>query len=366
MFLLFHGPDEFSAREALAQVRSAHDFGYSQDVFAPDASLEAVLAACDTVPFLSEQRLVVVEGLPKRKRAAKTAAAGEGPAAGIDEADTALRETEPAADTGTPAENRAGKGKKAKTAGPDPRAFVEGLAAHVAKLPETTVLVVLADEQLEAGHPLLEAARQHGRARTFAVPRGAQLEDWLARRASALGVQLAPDAAGAMAAQIGEHPRLLANELEKLRTYVGAGGTIRVEDVRALSPPAHESRVFDLTDALARRDRRRALALLHELLAAGESPLGIVALTAYTTRSLLQVKALAERGMRAAQIAQSAGMAPFVVERSLATARQFSFAQLEAAHRRLLEVDTALKSSRMPAEMALDLLVVEFGGSGRS
>ena len=58
-------------------------------------------------------------------------------------------------------------------------------------------------------------------------------------------------------------------------------------------------------------------------------------------------------------------MAPFVVDKSLGMVRQFTFAQLEAAHRSLLEVDTALKSSRMTPEMALDLLVVEFGGSPR-
>jgi DNA polymerase III subunit delta len=364
MFLLFHGPDEFSAREALAQVRATHDFGYSQDVFPADASLETVLAACDTMPFLSERRLVMVEGLPKRKRAAKAASEGAEDG-GDEESGGAAPQVSVAEGAGVTTEGRGsggGKSKKSNATGTDPRAFIEGLAAYVGNLPETTVLVVLADEQLDAAHPLLKAAQRSGRARAFAVPRGAQLDDWLARRAKTLDVHLAPDAASLLAAQIGEHPRLLANELEKLRTYVGAGGTIRAEDVRALTPAAHESRVFDLTDALAHQDRKRALALLHELLAAGESPLGIVALTAFTTRSLLQVKALAERGMRAPQIAQAAGMAPFVVEKSLATARRFSFAQLEAAHRMLLQVDTALKSSRMAPELALDLLVVEFGG----
>jgi DNA polymerase-3 subunit delta len=101
--------------------------------------------------------------------------------------------------------------------------------------------------------------------------------------------------------------------------------------------------------------------LLHELLAAGESPLGIVALTAYQTRTLMQVKALAERGLRPQQIASTAGMSPFVVEKSMALARRFTIAQLEAAHRSLLEIDTGLKRSRMTPEMALDLLVVEFG-----
>jgi DNA polymerase-3 subunit delta len=39
----------------------------------------------------------------------------------------------------------------------------------------------------------------------------------------------------------------------------------------------------------------------------------------------------------------------------------FSIAQLEAVYRQLLATDAALKRSRMTPEMALDLLVVDFG-----
>lgn len=353
MFLLLHGPDEFSAHEELVRLRQAQDFGYSQDTFAgADGQLDTILATCDTLPFLSERRLVVVEGLPKRKRASKASEA-DGTA---EEGDTPAPPEVP-----TPAKT-GGKGKKAKAAsGADPRAFAQGLAAHVPKLPESTVLVVLVEELLEAANPLVQSAQKYGKSRAFTTPKGAQLEDWLAKRASAGGARLTPDAARLLASEVGDDLRLLASEIEKLSTYVGKGGTIRVDEVRLLSPSSRQARVFDLTDALARRDRSHALALLHELLAAGESPLGIVAMTVYQTRTLMQVKSLVERGLRPPQIAQTAGIAPFVVDKTLPLARQFSFAQLEAAHRTLLDIDRALKSSRMTPEMALDLLVVEFG-----
>src|SRR5690242_14476160 len=146
MFLLFHGPDEFSAREELARVRQAHDFSHNVDTFAGAASdLSAILTTCDTVPFLSEQRLVVVDGLPKRRRATKGESGGAG--------ETDAGET----DAGEPAPPKtAGKSKKGKAAGgPDPKAFAQGLADHVSRLPESTVLVVLVDEPLEPEHPLM-------------------------------------------------------------------------------------------------------------------------------------------------------------------------------------------------------------------
>ncbi|HEX6122466.1 MAG TPA: DNA polymerase III subunit delta [Ktedonobacterales bacterium] len=344
MFILFHGPDDFSAGEALARLRTEGGYEYNQDVFGgAEADLATIRTTGDTLPFLSERRLVVVRGLPKRKRA--------GSAGGDDGEDAA-----PATPAAKPA-----RGKKAKGSGDGPKAFITGLAEYAARLPETTDLVVLVDEVLEPTHPLMQAARAHGRAQAFATPQGAQLERWLAARAKAREVRLTSEAARLLIEAVGDNPRLLAGEVEKLGTYVGAGGTIGEDEVRLLTPVVRELRAFDLTDALVRRERARALALLHELLADGTAPLQIVGMIAYQTRTLMQVKALAERGMRAPQIAQTAGMAPFVAEKSLGLVRAFSMAQLEAGHRALLEVDTALKRSRMTPEMALDLLVIGFG-----
>jgi DNA polymerase-3 subunit delta len=343
MFILLHGSDDFSAGEELDRLRAAGGYEHNQAVFAGgETDLATIRNTGDTMPFLSERRLIVMRGLPKRRR-------GSG-----DEDEGAGEEN------AAPA--RPARGKKSRAnAGESPQAFAAGLAEYAARLPETTDLVVLVDELLEPAHPLVRAAHAHGRAQMFATPVGAQLEGWMARRAQSCGVRLAPDAARLLLEAIGENLRLLANEIEKLATYVGADGTIRAEDVHALTATVRELRAFDLTDALLRRDRAGALALLHELLAQGSAPLQIVGMVAYQTRTLMQVKSLAERGQRPPQIAQASGIAPFVAEKSLGLARRFSMAQLEASHRALLEVDTILKRSRMTSEMALDLLVLSFG-----
>src|SRR5258708_5330991 len=123
MFLLLHGADEFSAREELAALRASPDFGLSQDVFdGAQGDLTAIRQACETLPFLSERRLVVVEGLPKRRHGAKD----EGERGGSDEAEAPPATKEP-------------KGKRSKAAGPDPKAFAQGLADLAAGLPETTM-----------------------------------------------------------------------------------------------------------------------------------------------------------------------------------------------------------------------------------
>lgn len=356
MFLVLYGTDEYAMREELDRLRATGGFDINQDVFTGDeADLTRIRVICDTLPFLSERRLVAILGLPKQKRG--TSKDDDG---GEDEAD--------GGDDGA-AEEISAKGRGAKKL--DARAFVKGLLEYAPKLPDTAALVVMVAQDPEERKPvaaltaLIEGAKKVGTARQFLVPSGAQLERWLEKRAKTAGATLTADAARLLIERVGENPRALAMEIEKLRAYAGKGGSIEASAVRALTPDLRQSRGFDLTDALARRQRGRALALLHEFLADGQQPLYILGLIASQTRTLLQVKALSERGMRGAEIASTAGMAPFQVEKALGLTRQFSFAQLRAAHHAALSVDLALKTSRMTPEMALDMLLLQFGQVGQ-
>ncbi len=154
---------------------------------------------------------------------------------------------------------------------------------------------------------------------------------------------------------------MLANELDKLATYVGTGGTINANDIRQLSAHVQEARIFDLTDALAQRNRKQALDILHDLLSDGEPPLKLISTITSQVRSLLLVKELSQKGMRSAQIASTLGLAPFIVDKALRQVGKFNMTQLENAYRQLMATDAALKRSRLAPEMALDLLVVNFG-----
>jgi len=343
MFYLMHGDDEFTSREQLKTLRQKDTFGYNQDIYnGAEGDLKKITITMNTLPFLSEQRLVLIDGLPKKKRSSET--------------------------TATPKEGTADKGsktkksKKSSKSGALTRAgFEKELAEHIATLQETTILIVLVEEVLEVSNPLVKAAEQYGKVIQNMLPKGAALENWITKRAKRLNVSIAPEAKKLLADFIGNNLRLLANELDKLATYVGKEATINIDDVRQLSAQVQEARIFDLTDALAQRNRQQALNILHDLLSDGEPPLKLLSTITTQVRSLLLVKELAQKGMRAPQIASTLGIAPFIVDKSLRQIGKFSPAQLEGAYRQLLATDAALKRSRLTPEMALDLLIVQFG-----
>jgi DNA polymerase III subunit delta len=88
---------------------------------------------------------------------------------------------------------------------------------------------------------------------------------------------------------------VVASELEKLALYAPEGA-ITVEQVRALVPISRVAVIFELGNALARRDATLALSLVRDLLDQGEKAIGILLATILpTVRNLLLAKDLMER-----------------------------------------------------------------------
>src|SRR5258708_13178085 len=87
---------------------------------------------------------------------------------------------------------------------------------------------------------------------------------------------------------------------------------------------------------MAQRNTKRALDILHDLLADGEPPLKLISTTTTQVRSLLLVKELSQQGKRSSEIASTIGIAPFVADKALRQVGKFTPMQLENAYRRVL------------------------------
>jgi DNA polymerase-3 subunit delta len=120
--------------------------------------------------------------------------------------------------------------------------------------------------------------------------------EWTALRAREHDLQLAPDAVAVLAARVGLNALQLESELVKLETAFGNMVQISADDVRLLVPQTREGGIFDLSDAIAKRDLRFALDTLGQLIHQGERGIGILlAAIVPTVRNLLLAKDLMGR-----------------------------------------------------------------------
>ncbi|MDL2259586.1 DNA polymerase III subunit delta [Deltaproteobacteria bacterium OttesenSCG-928-K17] len=197
-----------------------------------------------------------------------------------------------------------------------------------------------------------------------APPKGAALNKWLIAEFAARGVKADGPACAMIIDRAGSDPETLSGEAEKLSLYLGQGGALTAETVRALVSLAPNANVFELGDALGGGNLKSALANLMDLMAV-EHHLPILAMMVRQFRLMLQVKTRqAELGLRrlGRDEAATLKMNPFVMDKIQTQAAGWSWADLKSALTALEEAHRAIVTTATPPELILQNLAVSLAG----
>ncbi|MGW8250302.1 MAG: DNA polymerase III subunit delta [Anaerolineales bacterium] len=206
---------------------------------------------------------------------------------------------------------------------------------------------------------LLEWAEQAGArafVRYYPSLRGGDLQKWIMGQARQLGGRITPSAAGVLSVLVGQDTRLAYQEVQKLLAYVNYSRPVEAEDVDAVSALSGQVDIFMLVDALGMGDGRKAMSTLHRLLDEQDVP-SIFGMVVRQFRLILLTKEVLEQGGSEAGVAKALDIHSFVAKKVSAQARRFSLENLEMVYRRLLEIDEAIKTGQVEAEVALDVFV---------
>lgn len=121
------------------------------------------------------------------------------------------------------------------------------------------------------------------------------IEAFIQSKLRADGKTMSADAVQAFRELVAPNLREIANELEKLFTYVGKRPEIAKEDVRAICSASRQAVIWELTDALGARRASQAIIALENLLDAGEPPIGVLMMLVAQFRLMLLAKDLMQR-----------------------------------------------------------------------
>ena len=159
--------------------------------------------------------------------------------------------------------------------------------------------------------------------------------------------------------EVGQDLFALEAEVEKLCAYAALRRKIELKDVRALVGHDRHWEVFALTDAVGRRDPRRALGILADLTDAGEAPERLVAQLAWQLRRLWTAKRLMDDGSMSADVGRELRVHPRFLSGFIEQVRCFSQQELSRLYRRLAQTDLALKTGRLDRKLAVEQFVVQ-------
>ena len=317
-FYVLHGSDEFSLRQQVQSLRAAMGDPATAEMNTSvldgkNTSAAQVLSAARAMPFLSEKRLVIVEGLLSWL-------------------------------------SRKGAGKTGK-------AELDELATGLEDLPPHARVVFVETGTLSDKHPIVVAAKTlpGGFHKLFGPPPNPSA--WIRGHAREVyGVDVEPQAAAALAAVIDNDLRAADNEIAKLATYVNGERPITVADLKLLTTYAAEPDVFEMVDAIGQRDGQTAIRLMHRLLEQDE-PLRLFGMIVRQFRLLILAREHLNAGGAPGSLSQAIGVHPFVAKKLSEQVRAFSMDQLDAIYHHLLDTDLGIKTGKVEGALALDLLI---------
>jgi DNA polymerase III subunit delta len=221
------------------------------------------------------------------------------------------------------------------------------------------VLVALVGDRAKAPAALVKLVKGVGTVTEVKIQRK-ELPGWLLKRATAKGLDLAPDGAAALVDTLGEDPGALERALEQLATAF-SGERITREIVARQFRGLGEQHVWDLCDRAFSRDLPGAMRSLRTLLEAGEAGLMLLGAITSRLRDLIRVASLPER-LAPADAARQAGLRfDWQVRRYRQQAKRFSAEDLAGLHERIAWADRALKSGATD-DVVLPMLVAAIAG----
>jgi DNA polymerase-3 subunit delta len=297
---------------------------------ADETPLSDIMASCLALPFLGDKRLLFIYGLPEKPPARQTGAASK-------------------------------KDEKKEEA-------LKKFADNLSRIPESSVVVFI-QQQPDKRKTFYKKLTGLAEEKVFSPLSGTALTTWIRQRFNEKGIQIGTREADYLSHLAGQNLWRLSQEVNKLASYA-QGQTVTRQMIDHLVSPTLEANVFQLTDALGIKDQKKAVYHLHRSMAAGENLRPVFYMVVRQFRLLLQALGhqTANKSHNATSFAALLKVHPFVARNTFGQLKHFSFDELKQAYDKLLEIDVALKTSRIritvddqdELALAMERFIMEF------
>lgn len=247
----------------------------------------------------------------------------------------------------------------------------ELLLKYLTSASGNTVLVLIV-KSLDGRTAVAKELAKKAAVLKFDPLRGAAVKRWIKDRAEKkYERQISPEAVDTLADAIGGNVGLIDRELEKLTAYIGDRSKINVTDVLALTPAGRLHSIFELTDAVGGRDRKRALAIAHHLFYEGVVLPQMLTLIADQFKKLHEAFMFESEGVSPMSIPEQLKIYhPYAQEKFLAQMKLFAsdkkkisplskIKTIEDKYEILTNADLDMKLSKKPDLQILEELIIK-------
>lgn len=233
------------------------------------------------------------------------------------------------------------------------KAFIESISDILAAVSDSTDLIIF-EPKLDKRLNYYKTLKKESDFRDFPELDANGLAQWAIGYTKERKGTLSLAHARLLVDRSGPNQQMLQNELDKLLAF---NPNITKESVEALVDRLPQSTVFELLDAAFAGKTKQAMQLYYEQRALKVEPQAIIAMLAWQLHILVVVKAAGNKP--APDIAKAAKLNPFVARKSQGLVKTVSMSRLKQLVHELLDLDMRLKRSSIDADDAVQLYLLK-------
>ena len=233
------------------------------------------------------------------------------------------------------------------------------LADYMKTLPDYLRLVFV-EEEVDKRSRMYKAVKNCGRIGEFAKQDEKTLIRWILGMAKKEKLQMSEAAVRYLLAKTGNDMENLGQELEKLFCYCMNHTEITAADIDEICTTQIGNHIFDMVDAVAAKEQKKALDYYYDLLTLKEPPMRILYLLTRQFRILMEVKEMDRTGVPPKEIAAKVGIMPFLVGKYRAQAKAFTRKELRGIVEAGVQTEEDVKTGKMGDILSVELFLVQY------
>lgn len=193
-----------------------------------------------------------------------------------------------------------------------------------------------------------------------------EIPGWIEDKISTEGKIISPEATHYLFVEVGNSLLDLSGEIEKLLIYTRDKREVTLGDVEQLIGRSMSDSIFDLLRAITQKNLKHSLEVLTKLTEAGEKPVGILVRIAKRIRQIIYAKQLLDQKVVRSRIIEEVGLHPFFDKDFPSQIQDFNRKELLNDFHHLLRADWEIKVGKKPAQLVLELLILNLCGEKRA
>ena len=221
------------------------------------------------------------------------------------------------------------------------------------------VELIFVEEEVEKNN-LYNAIQRNGDILEFPLLKLPELMQNIQKICGAYRVNIDSNTARYFVENCGTNMQDLINEIRKLIEYSGEGGTITNKDIDLLCNKQIDSVIFDLTDNLGKKDIKKAIEVLNNLIYEKE-PIQKILITLYNHFKKLYIVKVAEEYRK--DLAQSMNLKPnqlFLTSKYKNQAKYFSKEEIEQIMEEFTNLDANYKIGLIDIDVGLESILCRY------